>query len=437
MIGNEAVSLLCRYIQINTSNPPGNEVAAAEFFTEIFRREGIEYKTYEPLPGRVSVRAVLRGSGKKGAVVLLNHMDVVPANSADWSFDPFGGEIRDGYICGRGALDMKGLGIMELMAFLAMKRNGVELDRDLIFLAVADEEALGYHGAKYLLEKHPGDFRADLVINEGGFGITNMLPAGPLLMIASAEKGPCWLTLRRGGRPGHGSMPHNDNALEKMIDALHRLISKHQAVKIIPLVAEYFRAIAPGMELLKPFADDGKESTLVRILEESGLIALPQISAMVRNTISINMFNAGVKTNVIPDSATADVDIRLLPGEDVDEMISSVKTALADNEIGIDGSRVFGASESPVDNESFDIIRNVMKKFFPESIVAPLLMTGTSDSRFFRKQGVPSYGVFPVLIPMEHVGKVHGVDEMLSVENLNRGTEVLTALVTRLCTSGK
>lgn len=433
MSENEAVSLLSQYIRINTSNPPGNETAAAAFFADIFKREGIEFKTYEAGPGRVSVRAVLRGSGKRGAIILLNHMDVVPADRSEWSFDPFGGELREGCICGRGALDMKGLGIIELMAFLAMKRGGARLDRDLIFLAVADEEALGYHGVKFLLEKYPGDFKADLVINEGGFGITNMLSNGQLVMISSGEKGPCWLTLKRSGRPGHGSMPHGDNALERMIEALHRLTRERQPIRIIPLVAEYFRIISAGMDILKPFAGDGKESTLIRILEESGLAAIPQISAMVRNTISVNMISAGVKTNVIPDRASAEVDIRLLPGQDIDDMLAIVKSALADEAIEIDGSRATEASESPIDNEYFTIIKNLMQESFPGSIVAPLLMAGTSDSRFFRKMGVPAYGVFPALIPMEHVGKIHGIDEMLSVENIVRGSEIMTVLVRRLC----
>ncbi len=430
---HEAVSLLSQYLCINTSNPPGNETAAAEFYTSILEQEGIEYKTYEAEPGRLSVRALLRGSGKKGAIILLNHMDVVPADPSEWSFDPFGGEIRDGFVCGRGALDMKGLGIMELMAFLAMKRGGAELDRDLIFLAVADEEALGYQGVKFLLEKHPGDFKADLVINEGGFGITSMLSTGPLVMISSGEKGPCWLTLKRSGRPGHGSMPHGDNALQRMIDALQRLTREPQPVTIIPLVSEYFRTIAPGMEILKPFAGDGKESTLIRVLKESGLAGVPQISAMVRNTISVNMLSAGVKTNVIPDSAQAEVDIRLLPGQGIEEMVALVKSALDDDAIEIDSSRATGASESPIDNEYFAIIKSVMQESFPGSIVTPFLMAGTSDSRFFRKIGVPSYGVFPALIPMEHINKIHGIDEMLSVENLIRGSEIMTGLVRRLC----
>ncbi|MBU0991898.1 MAG: M20/M25/M40 family metallo-hydrolase [Proteobacteria bacterium] len=432
MRAHEAVALLCRYLRINTANPPGKEKDAAEFFADIFDHEGIEYKFYEANPGRVSIRAVLRGSGKKGAIILLNHMDVVPANPAEWSFDPFGGEIREGYICGRGALDMKGLGIMELMAFLAMKRNRVKLDRDLIFLAVADEEALGYQGVKYLLEKYPEEFKADLIINEGGFGISDLLATGPLIMIASAEKGPCWLTLTRRGQPGHASMPHGDNTLEKMIVALNRLISHPQPVRIIPLVAEYFRTISSGMEILKPFSDDGKEATLIRILEESGLINSPQISAMVRNTISMTMLTAGIKTNVIPEMTTAELDIRLLPGQDVDGMIDRVKAVLADSRIEIDRSRATGASESPIDSPYFDIIGKVMRESFPGSVVAPQLMTGTSDSRYFRERGVPAYGVFPVLIPMNHLSKVHGIDEMISVDNLVRGSEIMTEIVRRL-----
>jgi acetylornithine deacetylase/succinyl-diaminopimelate desuccinylase-like protein len=436
MSAHEAVSLLSRYIRINTSNPPGNESAAAEFFSEIFTREGIEYKTYESAPGRTSIRAVLHGNKNKGAIILLNHMDVVSANPDNWSFDPFSGEVRNGFVCGRGALDMKGLGIMELMAFLAMKRDGMELDRDAIFLAAADEEDVGEHGVRYLLQRHPEDFIADLVINEGGVGFTNSLDTRPLMMIATAEKGPCWLTLTRSGTPGRGSMPGRDNTLEKMIEALSRLARDPQDVTITPLMAEHYRMLASDLAIMKPFAEDGDTGTLIRILKDSGIMNLPHVAAMVKNTISITTLASGHKINVIPDLARAEVDIRLLPGQSVEKMIDHVRKVLADEAVEIDRSRAFGPSESPQDNLYFGIIRDVLQGAFPDAIVAPVMMTGTSDSRFFREKGIPSYGVMPVLIPMEHLAMVHGVDEMISVENLIRGAEVMTALVKRLC-SGK
>jgi acetylornithine deacetylase/succinyl-diaminopimelate desuccinylase-like protein len=223
-MNHEAVELLSRYLQFDTTVPPGNEGPAVDFFAGLFDREGISFKTYEAEAGRASIRAVLPGSGQKGPIILLNHIDVVPADRSAWRFDPFGGEVRDGYILGRGALDMKGHGIMELLAFLAMKRRQVRLNRDLIFLATADEEALGFKGVKYLLDNHPEDFQADFVINEGGIGVTGIIPGRPLMMIATAEKGPCWLKLTRSGPSGHGSTPHGANAQEKMVQALDRLL---------------------------------------------------------------------------------------------------------------------------------------------------------------------------------------------------------------------
>jgi acetylornithine deacetylase/succinyl-diaminopimelate desuccinylase-like protein len=431
---DEAVKLLSQYIQIDTTNPPGNEDQAVQFFADIFDREKIKYKTYESKSQRKSIRAVLPGSGEKEAIILLNHMDVVPVNEDEWSFSPFGGEIRDGYIHGRGALDMKGLGIMELMAFLAMKREGVALNRDLIFLAAADEETGGSQGVGYLLDNHPDDFKADLVINEGGFGITNVLPDRPVLMIASAEKGVCWLKLTRKGLPGHGSMPHGQNALERMLQAFNRLFSEETPVTITPPVAAYFKNLATGWEFFKPYLEDGREETLVRILKESGLMAMPQINAMVRNTMSLNVLNAGVKTNVIPSLAEAELDIRLLPGQEVDDFIEYVREKLADEEIAIEPITINRASESPIDTGHFAVITDVIRERYPDAVLTQSVLMGTSDSRFFRERGIASYGVCPIFVPLDDIKMVHGIDEKISVDNLVVGTEVLTEIVRRIIT---
>lgn len=431
---NEAIDLLSRYIQINTTNPPGNEDRSVRFLADIFDREGIEYKTYEPESHRMSIRAELPGSGKKGAVVFLNHMDVVPVNPDEWSFEPFGGEIRDGFVHGRGALDMKGLGIMELMAFLAMKREGVKLNRDLIFLAVAGEETGGSVGAQYLLENHFEDFRADLVINEGGFGVTDILPGRPTVMIASAEKGLCWLKLSRKGIPGHGSTPHDQNALEKMLLALNRLLGEERPVTVTPPVAQYFKNLAAGWDFLKPYSEDGKDETLLKCLQESGMLAMPQINAMLRNTVSLNVLHSGDKTNVIPSSATAELDIRLLPGQGVDDFINYVKKTMADEEIKIEPIQTNPASESAIDNEYFSAIQKVLLKHFPDAVLTPFVVSGTTDSRFFREKGIISYGVCPIMVPMDNLKMVHGIDEKISTENMIRGTEIMTEIVRSLCT---
>jgi len=420
-------------LQINTTNPPGNEAPAAEFFAEIFKKEGIEYKTYEPKPSRVSTRAVLPGSGQRGPVILLNHMDVVPAESEDWSFDPFGGEIKDGFIHGRGAMDMKGQGIMELMAFLAMKRQGVKLRRDLVFLAVADEETLGEHGVEFLIEKYPEDLKADVVINEGGSGVKGLLPDKPLLLICTAEKGLRWIKLTRTGSPGHGSAPHGQNPLEELTKALSRLLAEENPITITPIIAECFRKAGQGWDLLNPYIEDGKTETLVNILNQSGLLAIPRVSAIVRNTVNLTGMRAGRKVNVIPATAEAQLDIRLLPGQDGDSFIKVIKERLGDSEISFDLIESTEPTESDRGTRDYALIEEVLQEEFPGCVVAPSLLSAASDSRFFRQKGIPAYGVWPVLGGMDEKHMVHGIDEKISMEDMIKGTEIYIRIIRRLC----
>ena len=430
---HEAVELLSRYLKIDTTNPPGNENRGVAFFAEIFEKESIAYKTYEASPGRGSISAVIQGSGEKGAVILLNHIDVVPARADEWSIHPFSGEIKNGYIYGRGALDMKGQGILELLAFLEFKRKGLTPCRDLIFLAVADEEAGGVNGVQYLLNNYGEEIRADLVINEGGFGISDVLPDRPLFMIATAEKGVCRVKLRRSGPPGHGSVPSGDNALEKLVQGLSRLLAKENPVIITPLIAEYFKQLASSWEFLNPYIQDGKPETLVEILTRKGMLNIPQMAAMLKNTISLNLMHAGNKINVIPSAAEADLDIRLLPGTDPDSIVAEIKEHLADEDIKVEVAGTFRATESLMDTEDFSIIREVHLGHFTDALAVASLLFGASDSRFFRKRGIPCYGVNPVLLSLEELGKIHGIDERISEENMIGGTAVFIDIVKKLC----
>jgi acetylornithine deacetylase/succinyl-diaminopimelate desuccinylase-like protein len=430
---HEAVELLSRYLKIDTTNPPGNEDRGVAFFAEILQKEGIAYKTYQASPGRSSIRADIPGTGEKGAVILLNHIDVVPARSDEWSVDPFSGEVKDGFIYGRGALDMKGQGILELLAFLEFKRKGLTPCRDLIFLAVADEEAGGKNGVQFLLNNHADEFQADLVINEGGFGLSNVLPDRPLFMIATAEKGVCRVKLTRSGPPGHGSAPHGENALEKLVQGLSRLLEKENPVIITPLIAEYFKQLASSWEFLKPYLQDGNPETLVEALAQNSMLDNPHMAAMLKNTISLNLLHAGNKVNVIPSSAEADLDIRLLPGTDPDTVISDIKAHLADEDIKVESAGASRASESSMDTEDFAIIKEVHLAHFPDALAVASLLFGASDSRFFREKGIACYGVCPMLIGLEDLGKIHGIDERISEENMIKGTEVFIDIIKRLC----
>ena len=432
-MSNEAVKLLSQYLQIDTTNPPGNEKRGVGFFARIFDEEGIAYKTYEAAAGRGSIKAVIPGTGEKGAIILLNHIDVVPARADEWSVHPFSGEVKDGFIYGRGALDMKGQGILELLAFLEVKRKGLTPSRDLIFLAVADEEAGGQNGVVHLLNNDADDFKADLVINEGGFGLSDMFPERPLLMISSAEKGVCRAKLTRSGPPGHGSTPHGDNALEKLVQALNRLLAEDNPVIITPLIAEYFKQLGSQWEFLKPYIEDGKPETLIECLSQSGMVDIPQISAMLKNTISLNRMKAGDKINVIPSRAEAELDIRLLPGTDPDAILAKIKELLADENIKVASWQTHRASESPIDTEDFSIIKDVHLEHFPNALVVASLLFGASDSRFFRDKGIPCYGVCPMLISLEDLNRIHGIDERISEENMMKGTRVYIDIVRKLC----
>jgi len=386
-----------------------------------------------PSPGRGSISAVITGTGEKGAVILLNHIDVVPARADEWSVDPFSGEIKDGFIYGRGALDMKGQGILELLAFLELKRKGLTPCRDLIFLAVADEEAGGINGVQFLLNNHGDEFQADVVINEGGFGLGNVLPDRPLIMIATAEKGVCRVKLTRSGPPGHGSAPHGENALEKLVQGLSRLLQKENPVIVTPLIAEYFKQLASSWEFLKPYLQDGNPQTLVEALTQNGLLDNPHMAAMLKNTISLNLMHAGNKVNVIPSGAEAELDVRLLPGTDPDTVIADIKERLADEDILVDSTRASRASESSMDTEDFAIIKSVHLEHFPKALAVASLLFGASDSRFFREKGIPCYGVCPMIINLEDLGKIHGIDERISEENMVKGTEVFIDMVKKLC----
>jgi len=255
---------------------------------------------------------------------------------------------------------MKSLGILELLALLKIKRRGSTPCRDVMFLAVADEETGGAQGAQYLLDTYPEEFQADLVINEGGFGLTDVLANRPLFMISTAEKGVCQLKVTRSGPSGHGSKPHGDNALEKMVQGLNRVLAQENLVIVTPLIAEYFKQLGTEWEFLKPFLEDGKAETLIDNMTQSGMIEVPVVSAMFRNTISLNRLNSGNKTNVIPSEAEAEFDIRLLPGSEPDEIIENIIGLLADENIKVEAIKKSRASESAMDTEAFSIINKVI-----------------------------------------------------------------------------
>jgi acetylornithine deacetylase/succinyl-diaminopimelate desuccinylase-like protein len=315
LVEDEAVSLLARYIQIDTTNPPGNEIKAAQFFKEIFDREGIEARIIESAPGRGNIYARLRGDGSRKAVALLHHMDVVPADPTLWKEPPFGGVVKDRFVWGRGALDMKGPAIFELMTMLMLKRQRSALKGDLIFVGTADEEAGGALGAGYLLEKHPELFaNVGLVLNEGGRIAMGNDGRARSYNVSVAEKTPLWLRLTASGTPGHGSTPGKNLAVHKIIAALGRIAAYEAPIKVVPEVQKFYAEAARLESDARRTAYQDLRAALQDPAFAADFVKDPRNNASVRNTLAITRLAGSDKINVIPARAAAEIDVRLLPG---------------------------------------------------------------------------------------------------------------------------
>jgi len=432
----EALSVLTEYLRIDTTNPPGNEIRAAEFFKAIFDREGIEAHIFESAPGRGNIYARLKGDGSKKAIVLLNHMDVVPAYRQLWSVDPFEGAVKDGYLWGRGTLDMKGTGIVELMAMLTLKRQGTPLKADIIFLGVADEEAGGAMGAGFMVKEHLDLLEgAGTVLNEGGH--IHVSTDGKVLHydVGTAEKTPFWLKLTVIGKPGHGSVPRPDTAVTRLIEALHRIASYQTPLKTEPVAQKFYADTAdldPNPERREQLRD------LNRSLSDPAFAAEftnnPFANARVRNTIAITMLEGSNKVNVIPAVASAQLDVRLLPSEDPQKFLDQLRAVIADDSVQIEPVLSFVPSSSPADAEFLDVLKGLANNLDPGVQVTTPLLTGFTDCHYFREKEIPCYGFMPFKLSDGDLGGFHGHDERISVENLKLGIRMMYEIVHRMGT---
>ena len=422
----QATEWLSDFIRVDTVNPPGNESRACAWLGRILDAEGIPYQTYDPGNGRTTLVARLAGDGSRGkALILLNHTDVVPFERDQWTVDPLGGEVRDGYVWGRGALDMKGQGIMELITFLIHHRLQLPLARDLVFMAVADEEAGSADGVEFLDREHPEVLDCEYVINEGGGGSTEALGVERTTMnIGVSEKGPLWLTLHAHGRPGHGSVPHDDNAADHLVRALGRVLAWQRPYEVTPVVQEYFEQLhiagilehQPTREVLADLAANN-----------------PRLKSIQMNSISLTTLTAGVKHNVIPAHASATLDCRLVPGYDAERFIEELTHVIDDDRIEIE--RVFVASTptSSQHTELYAVMARETQRILEDALVLPSVSAGFTDSRVFRRRGVAAYGFVPTITGPSEQGRVHGNDERISIENLRTGTQILHAVVRGIC----
>lgn len=418
---NEAAELLREYLRIDTSNPPGNESSAVAWLAALLDREGIAYETVESAPGRGNLFARL--GPPTGGVCLLNHTDVVPVERGYWQVDPFAGEIRDGVIWGRGALDMKGMGIIELMVFLMLKRQGIQLRESVTFLAAADEEAGSAFGVNWLAEHRQEWLDTDLVINEGAYGLVlEGQRTTQVFQVAPTEKIPFWLKLTVRGRPGHGSVPHGDNCAEHLVQALERITRWQQGLRLIPLMQSNLEGMTKaGMMRSADYTE------AARVAERS-----PSLKARMSNTVSLTTINTGIKVNVIPAEATATLDCRLLPDVDPDAFLAELRAVIDDERVSIDVLNRFEGAETSMDTRFVEVVHEVVQEYAEGAHIVPEMTSGFTDSRVYRVRGIPAYGFVPCLVRPEELAGVHGHNERISVENLRLGMQLLFEVVRRL-----
>ena len=423
-----AAQRLSGYLQVDTVNPPGNESRGVDYLAGILEKHGIPYGRGESAPGRGNLWARLEGGDEPG-LVLLHHIDVVPVHRESWSFEPFSGEVKDGYVHGRGALDTKGLGIVQLQAFLALADSGQPLRRDVWYVASADEEAGGAFGAGWLIEAHPEIFAGvGYLLNEGG--AVRQIGEGLAVMVEVTQKVPLWLRLSASGRPGHGSAPQVETAVTRLLRATHRIAQTRFAPRVVPAVAEMFQGLAPLQdESLSSFFEDPRRA----IADDEFMLSLqidnPGTHALLRNTCSITRLAGSAKINVVPARAQAELDCRLLPDQDPDAFIEQLATIINDDDVQIERIMGFSPAVSSVDTDLFEAVRRVSDKHFPGALVVPHVASGFTDSHFFRDLGITSYGYSPFMMSVGESRGVHGNDERISVENLQRGTQVMTEIL--------
>jgi acetylornithine deacetylase/succinyl-diaminopimelate desuccinylase-like protein len=416
---DEATRLLREYVAIDTSNPPGDTRKAADFLASILEREGIPVTRYESAPGKAIIYARLKATASPPAgkaILLLHHMDVVPADRAQWKTDPFTPTIQGNELWGRGSMDMKGQGIAQLLAFLRLKRERVPLSRDVILLAEPDEEVGGALGARWMIANHYAELDPEYVIDEGGFGSRDLFAPGTLVYgVSVAEKKIVWLKLRAEGVAGHGSQPTDQNPNDRLVKALARLLAD----------GDPERRSDVGRPLQR------RDPTVLDVMQAKvGAFAQNKFTnAIQRSTISLTWFRSGVgdppKINVIPSVAEAGLDCRVLPGTTKDQWIAEIQRRLGDPSIKIE---LINESDDPVvtttDSPLFRNIEAAITRRHRDAVVTPILIPYGTDSNAFRPRGVKSYGVFPAILSGETVASMHGDAERVPLDGVAEAAEV-------------
>jgi acetylornithine deacetylase/succinyl-diaminopimelate desuccinylase-like protein len=425
-LARESQTVLANYLRVNTTNPPGNEILGARFLKAILEREGIEAQildTTEIGPNRANLYARLRGNGSKKAIALVHHIDVVPVNPASWSVDAFSGTVKDGYIWGRGAIDMKGNGIAQLMAMIALKRSGAPLTRDIVFIGNSDEE-LGSTGAIVFVQRHPDLLRdVEYLITEGADNVLDSTGKVVYFAVGVAEKRTFWQRLTVNGVPSHGSRPTKQNPVPRLVAALYKISQYESPLRVTPGVDKYFRDISRTY----PEPQRGWLSNVRVALENprarEWILSDVSWNAVLRNTISLTGLAGSNKTNVIPAVATAEIDVRLLPDQDTTAFLRTLQQIVGDTAVHFTHlGNTKAPLESPIDTDLFRAIEKAAHEREPAAFVTTPMETAATDRPTYRKLGITTYGFSPFKIPRAEIQRgMHGNDERLSVDNVGYG----------------
>jgi len=434
-LAEHAFRLCQQLLRIDTTNPPGNERPAAELLAEELAEAGLDPMLLESAPRRGNVIARLRGTGEKPPLLLTAHLDVVEADPSFWDHPPFCGEVYDGCLWGRGAVDMKNMAAMSVAIITRLARERVKPKRDLIFAGVADEEAGCRYGSLWLCEHHPDLVRSEFAIGEGG-GFNIQVAGKSFFTVQVAEKGVCWVRARATGEPGHGSMPREDSALVRLADAIARLGKKGLPRHASEPVEEFVGALAshlptPVRPLIKMLGSPTLGPAVLRLLPDPSVRRA--FGALLGNTASPTVFHAGAKTNVIPGVAEAEIDGRILPGQTKSDFMRELAAVLGE-EIELDVIHTLPpVVTKPKESSLYSIIQEVMGERVPDAPVVPFILQGFTDAKAFTSIGAKWYGFAPVKLPpsLRFADMFHGHNERIPVEGLAWGTETLTRVVRR------
>ena len=442
----ETTALLQRLLRIDTSNPPGREQEAAEALQQELARDGLEAEILQAAPGRSNLLCRLPAAAPQPApgLLLASHLDVVPAGDpARWSHPPFGAVLADGMIWGRGAVDMKNMVAMSAMVMKLLARRGARLRRDLLLCAVADEEAGCRHGSSFLVEQHPERVRAGFALGEVG-GCPIQVGRARFLPVQVAEKGICWLRLTARGPAGHGSQPRPDSAPLRLARALGRLGSSTLPRHLTPVAEAFVRTLAEGQapplrQLLRLLLVPGVGDWVLAHLPDRGQART--FHALLHNTVSPTVLRAGDAgaVNVIPESASVDLDGRLLPGQQPQDLIGELRALLDDEELEIELLRTHPAVQNyPPGSPLWDCLEQVVGRHYPDLRLAPYMIPGFTDGAYFSRLGMRWYGFAPLWLDptsgLRFSDLFHGIDERIPEDGLHWGLGLLYEVTSAFCT---